>query len=125
MFQKAIASQNPSMSRQQRVELRTNKGHDMTFQRYHRYSGTCSCTLLLLSLQQQKVMSAKCYVPDSVLLADMLRYMNYLSLKYPELVELLIIGKSSKGQPLKVIKISTGQRTKDGNIKPAVWIDGG
>jgi hypothetical protein len=51
--------------------------------------------------------------------------MEYLSLKYPELVEMLTIGKSSLGQPIKIIKVSTGQRTKNGEIKPAVWIDGG
>lgn len=55
----------------------------------------------------------------------MLRYMEYLSLKYPELVEMLTIGKSSLGQPIKIIKVSTGQRTKNGEIKPAIWIDGG
>ena len=60
-----------------------------------------------------------------VSLADMLRYLDYLSQKYPELVEMLTIGKSSLGQPLKVIKISTGQLTKNGEVKPAVWIDGG
>jgi hypothetical protein len=46
-------------------------------------------------------------------------------MKYPELVEMITIGKSSLGQPLKVVKVSTGQRTKKGEIKPAVWIDGG
>jgi Zinc carboxypeptidase. len=55
----------------------------------------------------------------------MLRYLDYLSLKYPELVEILAIGKSSLGRPLRVIKISTGQSTKNGEVKPAVWIDGG
>jgi hypothetical protein len=55
----------------------------------------------------------------------MLRYLEYLSLKYPQLVEILTIGKSSLGQPLKVIKVSTGQRTKNSDTKPAVWIDGG
>jgi hypothetical protein len=59
-----------------------------------------------------------------VSLADMLRYLDYLNLKHPELVEMLTIGTSSLGKPLKVIKISTGQ-TKNGEIKPAVWIDGG
>ena len=42
LFQKAIAAQNPGMSRDQRNELRNNKGHEMTFQRYHRYAGKCS-----------------------------------------------------------------------------------
>ena len=41
LFQKAIATQNPVMLREQRVELRNNKGHEMTFQRYHRYAGKC------------------------------------------------------------------------------------
>jgi hypothetical protein len=38
---------------------------------------------------------------------------------------MLTIGKSSLGQPLKVIRVSTGQLTKNGEAKPAVWIDGG
>jgi hypothetical protein len=59
------------------------------------------------------------------MIADMLRYLDYLSTKYPELVEMITIGKSSLGQPLKVVKVSTGQRTTTGEIKPAVWIDGG
>jgi hypothetical protein len=59
-----------------------------------------------------------------VSLADMLQYLDYLSLKHPELVEMLTIGKSSLGQPLKVIKISTGL-LKNGEVKPAIWIDGG
>jgi hypothetical protein len=46
LFQKAIAAQNPGMSREQRIELRNSKGHEMTFMRYHRYSGKCSATLL-------------------------------------------------------------------------------
>jgi hypothetical protein len=70
-------------------------------------------------------MATNWQVPNSVWLIDMLQYMDYLSLKYPELVEMLTIGKSSLGQPLKVIKVSTGQRAKSGDIKPAVWIDGG
>jgi hypothetical protein len=55
----------------------------------------------------------------------MLKYLDYLSTKYPQVVEMITIGKSSLGQPLKVVKVSTGQRTKKGEIKPAVWIDGG
>jgi hypothetical protein len=41
LFQRAIAAQNPGMSLEQRIELRNNKGHEMTFQRYHRYAGKC------------------------------------------------------------------------------------
>jgi hypothetical protein len=50
MFQKAIASQNPRMSREQRVELRNNKSHEMTFKRYHRFLGTYSSMLFLEAL---------------------------------------------------------------------------
>jgi hypothetical protein len=47
LFQKAINAQNPGMSRDERIELRNSKGHEMTFKRYHRYSGKCKATLLL------------------------------------------------------------------------------
>lgn len=40
------------------------------------------------------------------------------------MVELKIIGHSYEGQPIKVAKISTGLN-KDGDRKPAIWIDGG
>ena len=128
-FQKAIAAQNPGMSREQRIELRNSKGHEMTFKRYHRYSGRCSNTF---SVRAVSGPSSWFNHPNkwqwdvrTVFLADMLRYLDYLSLKYPQLVEMLTIGKSSLGQPLKVIKVSTGQLTKKGEAKPAVWIDGG
>ncbi|GLH14749.1 Zinc carboxypeptidase A 1, partial [Gryllus bimaculatus] len=56
----------------------------------------------------------------------MLRYMQYLATTYPKQVEVLTIGQSSRGLPLKVAKVSVGgHRTKDGEPKPAVWIDGG
>lgn len=67
----------------------------------------------------------QCEVHRTVIITDMLHYLEYLSMQYPELVEMITIGKSSLGQPLKVVKVSTGQRTKKGEIKPAVWIDGG
>lgn len=48
----------------------------------------------------------------------------YLSEHYPHLVELMPIGKTSEGRPLKVVKISSGQ-TRENDIKPAIWIDAG
>lgn len=48
----------------------------------------------------------------------------YLSEHYPHLVELLPIGKTVEGRPLKVVKISSGQ-TRENVVKPAIWIDGG
>jgi len=125
LFQKAIATQNPGMSREQRIELRNNKGHELTFQRYHRYAGKCSAKFKSHRFTDPLDLTTIIKLSRTVSLADMLRYLDYLSLKYPELVEMLTIGKSSLGQPLKVIKISTGQLTKNGEVKPAIWIDGG
>lgn len=125
LFQKAIAAQNPGMSRDQRIELRNNKGHELTFQRYHRYAGKCSAKFKSEHFPGPLDLTAVIKLFRTVSLADMLRYLDHLKLKHPELVELLTIGKSSLGQPLKVIKISTGQLTKNGEIKPAIWIDGG
>lgn len=48
----------------------------------------------------------------------------YLAEHYPHLVELMSIGKTAEGRPLKVVKISSGP-TKDNVVKPAIWIDGG
>jgi hypothetical protein len=39
--------QNPKMSREKRIELRNSKGHEMTFKRYHRYSGMCNSILFV------------------------------------------------------------------------------
>lgn len=40
------------------------------------------------------------------------------------MVELITIGHSYEGQPIKMVKISTGP-DKGGEAKPAVWIDAG
>uniref|UniRef100_A0A0C9RW39 CBPB_3 protein n=2 Tax=Fopius arisanus TaxID=64838 RepID=A0A0C9RW39_9HYME len=55
--------------------------------------------------------------------AEIMKYLEYLAFTYPTLVELETIGHSFEGQPLKVVKVSTG-RGKSG-AKPAVWIDAG
>ncbi|XP_015609902.1 carboxypeptidase B [Cephus cinctus] len=55
---------------------------------------------------------------------DILRYLEYLAFRYPSLVELVTIGHSFEGQPLKLAKVSTGP-TKDGDTKPTIWIDAG
>ncbi|XP_034178423.2 carboxypeptidase B-like isoform X1 [Osmia lignaria lignaria] len=92
-LQKMIAHQNPKMSKEQREDLVTSRGHSMTWKRYHRYG-------------------------------DIVRYMEYLAFRYPRLVELITIGNSFEGQPIKMVKISSGP-TKDGDDKPAIWIDAG
>ncbi|CAB3388305.1 Hypothetical predicted protein [Cloeon dipterum] len=51
---------------------------------------------------------------------DIESYVDYLANTYPEICQMEVIGQTSEGRPLKVLKISTG-----GAAKPAVWIDGG
>ena len=53
-----------------------------------------------------------------------MRYLEHLALRYPTLVELITIGNSYEGQPLKVVKVSSGP-TEDGKTKPSIWIDAG
>jgi hypothetical protein len=53
-----------------------------------------------------------------------MRYLEYLASKYPKMVELIIIGHSYEGQPIKMAKVSTGLQ-KNGDRKPAIWIDAG
>ncbi|RZF49063.1 hypothetical protein LSTR_LSTR008349 [Laodelphax striatellus] len=55
---------------------------------------------------------------------DMMDYLRFLEESYPHLVELITIGKSNQGRPLKVVKISSGN-TEGLDKKPAIWIDAG
>lgn len=55
-------------------------------------------------------------------LADIYAYVDYLGETYPETVEVLTIGHSSEGRPLKVIRISSNLKDTK---RPAIWIDGG
>jgi len=52
---------------------------------------------------------------------DIDSYIEYLAITYPDICHTEVIGKSSQGQHLKLLKVSTGG---DSN-KPAIWIDGG
>ncbi|KAG7188816.1 hypothetical protein KM043_008425 [Ampulex compressa] len=56
--------------------------------------------------------------------ADIVRYLEYLALRYPKIVELITIGHSYEGQPIKMVKVSTGPN-KEGEAKSAIWIDAG
>ncbi|XP_065211305.1 carboxypeptidase B-like [Planococcus citri] len=55
---------------------------------------------------------------------EILDYMDYLQMTFPNYVKIITIGKSFEGRDLKVIRISSG-RFSDGSAKPAAWIDGG
>ncbi|XP_072767295.1 carboxypeptidase B [Anoplolepis gracilipes] len=55
---------------------------------------------------------------------DIVRYLEYLAFKYPKMVELVTIGHSYEGQPIKMAKVSIGLN-KNGERKPAIWIDAG
>ena len=52
---------------------------------------------------------------------DIDSYIEYLAITYPDICQTEVIGKSSQGRYLKLLKVSTGG---DSN-KPAIWIDGG
>lgn len=39
IFQKLINEQNPKAGKNEMAELKSAKGHSMTWNRYHRYSG--------------------------------------------------------------------------------------
>lgn len=56
--------------------------------------------------------------------SEIVRYMEYLTLKYPKLVEVVTIGHSYEGQPIKMVKISNGRNKRNGS-KSTVWIDAG
>ncbi|KAK1122188.1 hypothetical protein K0M31_009414 [Melipona bicolor] len=55
---------------------------------------------------------------------EIVKYLEYLALRYPNIAEVITLGHSYEGQPIKMIKISTGTN-KDGEAKPAIWIDAG
>lgn len=40
------------------------------------------------------------------------------------MVEIITIGHSYEGLPIKMAKVSTGPK-RDGEAKPAIWIDAG
>lgn len=50
--------------------------------------------------------------------------MEYLQDTFADLVDVITIGKSANERELKVIRISAG-KSKNGSVKPAIWIDGG
>uniref|UniRef100_T1J4W0 Transporter n=1 Tax=Strigamia maritima TaxID=126957 RepID=T1J4W0_STRMM len=50
------------------------------------------------------------------------QYLDELAASHPNIVEVITIGKSYEGRPLKVIKIGDTQSTVK---KPAIWIDAG
>ena len=52
-----------------------------------------------------------------------MNYLQCLKTKYSERCETFDIGNSVEGRSIKVIKIR--QPSKNGNMKPAIWIDGG
>ncbi|XP_044020849.1 carboxypeptidase B-like isoform X1 [Aphidius gifuensis] len=57
--------------------------------------------------------------------SEIMKYLEYLEMRYPNLIEVETIGHSYEGQPLRVVKVSTGKNEKTGESKPIVWIDAG
>lgn len=68
---------------------------------------------------------------------DITKFMDYLQRTYPEIVELIHVGRSYEGRPLTIVKISFDQydilttkkgglkRKKKRNSKPGVFIEAG
>ncbi|HPF12750.1 MAG: peptidase M14 [Planctomycetes bacterium] len=54
---------------------------------------------------------------------ELLQHMQSLKQAYPDFVELEDIGKSTQGQPMRVL-ILTDQRTGNHASKPGMWVDG-
>ena len=50
-------------------------------------------------------------------------YLECLTAKYSEMCGIIDIGNSVEGRSIKVIKIS--RPSSNGEMKPAIWIDGG
>ena len=50
-------------------------------------------------------------------------YLECLKQRYSDRCEIIDIGKSVEGRSIKVIKIH--QPSSNGQVKPAIWIDGG
>lgn len=55
-------------------------------------------------------------------LATIYNWMDAMAEKYPSLVTVQDVGKSTEGRPLRVMKISTAGAN---STRPAIWIDGG
>lgn len=68
---------------------------------------------------------------------DITKFMDYLQRTYPDIVELIHIGRSFEGRPLTIVKVSFNQydvlttkntgkkRKKKRNSKPGVFIEAG
>ncbi|XP_034947401.1 carboxypeptidase B-like [Chelonus insularis] len=55
---------------------------------------------------------------------EIIKFLDHIKASHPSMVEIVTIGYSYEGLPLKVVKISTGL-DKLKNTKPTVWIDAG
>lgn len=53
-------------------------------------------------------------------LEDIHQYMDFLAKSYPNLCSMKVIGRSVENRPIKVLRISNGDKSNK-----AVWIDAG
>ncbi|XP_039747456.1 zinc carboxypeptidase A 1-like [Pararge aegeria] len=109
-LQKAIAYENPKLSKKQRLELEQLHGHPLTWRRYHRYADI----LRYLEYLQHSY-------ADIVELVPLGRTSEGLPL-----VAVKVSIPSNETQSSR--SVSKGQKKKwklRSNLKPAVWLDGG
>lgn len=88
----------------------------MTWKRYHRYDGE------IFDSFPTNDHDGALKIIDKF--SDIMDFLDYLASEYPQLVKVKSIGKSYEDRALKIIKISSGPG-KNGEPKPAIWIDAG
>ncbi|KAJ8893656.1 hypothetical protein PR048_006256 [Dryococelus australis] len=108
-LEKAIQEENPPMDPEEE-EFENRGGHRLTWTRYHRYKGTATDAILFTCNFVSMPVSSQLNI-DS--------YLDYLANIYTDICKTEVIGKSSQGRDMKILKVSTG-----GKGKPAIWIDG-
>lgn len=97
-LEKAIKFENPVMSRRQKLELENEQGHPLTWYRYHNI--------------YHNYIYINYYIFENIYnryryhnFEDIAIYLDYLQLTYPDIVDLIHIGRSFEGRPLVVAKV--------------------
>lgn len=92
--QEAIANENIALSPFARAQFDDSRGHQLTWQRYHR-------------------------------LSDIDSFLVYLEETYPDLVDIVEIGQSSEGRPIKLVKMGRQINVPRSETKKSILIDAG
>nr|CAD7259241.1 unnamed protein product [Timema shepardi]CAD7570359.1 unnamed protein product [Timema californicum] len=118
-LQTAIESENPPMEPEDE-EWENRGGHRLSWTRYHRHKGLHKYEDSRANPVETTVSRCTPSAFTFFIVSDIDSYLDYLANTYTDICQTEIIGKSSQGRDLKLLKVSTG-----GKGKPAIWIDGG